>query len=254
MRNFAQKQTMTDNTPRRSAPGAAGLFDDGDMKLADLILDDYRLIPVLERTGIGLGFGEKLVREACAENGIPVDLFLLICSVHSREGFVPDSASLKSTDVSNIVDYLHQSHEYFRLRQIPSMSAKLAGIEAGCDPVYGKMLHRFFEGYRAELENHFAYEEQEVFPYIKGLLEGRKARGYSISRFEENHTNIEEKLNDLKNILLKYLPADCCPELRSDLLYDIFRLEEDLARHTTIENLVLIPLVTQLENSTDDER
>ncbi|MCC8035504.1 MAG: hemerythrin domain-containing protein [Rikenellaceae bacterium] len=218
----------------------------GEMKLADLILEDHRLLPVLERTGIGLGFGEKRVSEACAQSGIPVELFMLICSVHSREGYVPDSACLKSTDISGIVEYLHQSHEYFRFRQIPSMSAKLTVIEQGCDPLHGKMLRRFFEGYRTELENHFEYEETEVFPYMKGLLSGKKAKGYSIPRFEENHTNIEEKLNDLKNILLKYLPADCCPEVRSEMLYDIFRLEEDLKRHTTIEDLVLIPLVSQL--------
>ncbi|MCD8072750.1 MAG: hemerythrin domain-containing protein, partial [Alistipes sp.] len=225
-------------------------FDEsGEMKLADLVLEDPRLLPVLERTGIGLGFGEKRVREACAESGIPVELFMLICSVHSREGYVPDSACLKSTDISGIVEYLHQSHQYFRLRQISSMSAKLTVIEKGCDPLHGKMLRKFFEGYRSELENHFEYEEREVFPYIKGLLAGQKASGYSISRFEENHTNIEEKLNDLKNILLKYLPADCCPEVRSEMLYDIFRLEEDLKRHTTLEDLILIPLVSQLEKT-----
>lgn len=241
-----------EKTPVPAADG--GPWDEAaDMKLADLVLDDHRLIPVLERTGIGLGFGEKLVGEACAEKGIPTDLFLLICSVHSREGFVPDAASLRSTDISNIVEYLHSSHDYFRMRQIPSMSAKLSTIETGCDPVHGKMLRRFFEGYRIELENHFEYEEREVFPYIKGLLSGSKAEDYSISRFEENHTNIEEKLNDLKNILLKYLPADCCPEIRSELLYDIFRLEEDLSRHTTIENMTLIPLVAQLENAVGNE-
>ncbi|MCD7969593.1 MAG: hemerythrin domain-containing protein [Alistipes sp.] len=234
-----------------TAPTQSPFDETGRMKLADLVLEDYRLIPVLERMGIGLGFGEKRVSEACAESGIPVSLFMLICSVHSREGYIPDAACLKSTDISGIVDYLHQSHEYFRTRQIPSMAARLDIIGRSCDPLYGKMLHKFFEGYRTELENHFEYEENEVFPYIKGLLEGHRVKGYSIARFEENHTNIEEKLNDLKNILLKYLPASCCPGERPDLLYDIFRLEEDLARHTTIENLVLIPLVSQLEKTVE---
>ena len=75
----------------------------------------------------------------------------------------------------------------------------------------------------------------------------RRQAGYSIGQFEKNHSNIDEKLNDLKNIVMKYLPDICDPVLRNDVLYHIFCLEDDLRHHTLIEDNVLVPLVGILE-------
>ena len=46
---------------------------------------------------------------------------------------------------------------------------------------------------------------------------------------------------------MKYLPEACDTVLRNDVLYRIYRLEEDLARHTIIEDTVLIPMVNMME-------
>ena len=39
------------------------------MKMADLVGADYRLLTVIYRLGIKLGFGEKTVEETCRESG-----------------------------------------------------------------------------------------------------------------------------------------------------------------------------------------
>ncbi|MBQ4189237.1 MAG: helix-turn-helix transcriptional regulator, partial [Bacteroidales bacterium] len=90
--------------------------------------------------------------------------------------------------------------------------------------------------------------EEKVFPYVQSLLEGRSAGNFSIMDFEENHSNVDEKLGDLRNIIMKSLPAVCDGEKRIDLLDFIFHLQKDLARHTCVEEDVLIPLVRRLEN------
>lgn len=72
-------------------------------------------------------------------------------------------------------------------------------------------------------------------------------KSYSISQFEKNHSNIEEKLNDLKNIIIKYLPDTGSPELLNTLLFDLFELEDDFRKHTLIEDKILVPLVEQFE-------
>ena len=78
-------------------------------------------------------------------------------------------------------------------------------------------------------------------------MEGGWQEVYSIEQFEENHSNIDETLNDLKNIVMKYLPDTCDTVLRNEVLYRIFRLEEDLLKHTLVEDNILIPLVNKLE-------
>ena len=50
----------------------------------------------------------------------------------------------------------------------------------------------------------------------------------------------------IKNILIKYYPAESSNELNS-VLFDIFTCEEDLASHNYIENTLFIPAVMRLE-------
>ena len=103
------------------------------------------------------------------------------------------------------------------------------------------------------MENHFEYEEQTVFPYILGLAEGERSGGYQIEIFEENHTNIEDKLNDLKNILIKYFPGKSSLEERIHLLFNIFDMEVDIDKHTLLEDLVLVPKVRNIERHYEAE-
>jgi regulator of cell morphogenesis and NO signaling len=74
-----------------------------------------------------------------------------------------------------------------------------------------------------------------------------KQAEYDIDIFKNNHSNIDDKLSDLKNILVKHLRGIGMAAETTELLFQIFSLEEDLSRHTFIEDVVLIPMVQQLE-------
>ena len=111
-----------------------------------------------------------------------------------------------------------------------------------------KVVLKFFNDYRDELDKHFAYEEEVVFPYVESLLRGAAGDSeYSIEQFEEHHENVEEKLEDLKNIVMKYLPGDCSNELKIMVLLSIYHLHDDLRRHTYVENNILVPIVSGFE-------
>lgn len=234
------------NISRRRRPLSAA------MKAADLIETDYRLLPVLSRLGIKLGFGDINVGQMCLRYGISPDLFLLICRVYSQYDYEPSCEHLGKTDLRDIMSYLHSSHAYYSEVAIPRLSARIDALMQSCSKEHHRVLARFFADYCAEVGNHFAYEENTVFPYVEAVLAGGNvADGYRIETFEDNHSDIDEKLSDLKNIIVKYLPESCPSELRFEVLHEIFRLEEDLCKHTQIENEVLIPLVQKIEN---DER
>ena len=111
------------------------------------------------------------------------------------------------------------------------------------------MLQRFFDVYKDEVINHFDYEENVVFPYIQNLPKHKNDKSYSIDQFEKNHSNIEDKLSDLINILIKYIPENVAQQERIDALADIFILVADLNKHTLIENKILIPYVVKIEQN-----
>ena len=219
------------------------------MKLADLLLENHNLALILQRFGIELGFGEKTVANVCTQYNLPPDFFLLICNVYTDDQYLPSPKEIESIDMSALVPYLIASHVYYLDERIPHIEKHLTRIANECPESHKNILHRFFGDYKMEVEKHFQYEEQTVFPYINHLCQGKKAEGYTITQFEDNHSNIEDKLNDLTNIILKYLPGDIMPKERISLLFDIFQLSSDLNKHNLIEDKILIPYVSSLEKS-----
>ena len=154
---------------------------------------------------------------------------------------------MSGADPATIVDYLHNSNSFYLLKEFTALEEELKAMVEPCDATQKKVVARFFSDYKAQVENHFEYEESVVFPYIRALMAGQRYASYSIEQFEENHSNIDETLNDLKNIVMKYLPDTCDTVLRNQVLYRIYRLGEDLLKHTLIEDNILIPMVNKIE-------
>ncbi|MBO5108008.1 MAG: hemerythrin domain-containing protein [Bacteroidales bacterium] len=217
------------------------------MKLADLIDVNFKLLNVLSRLNISLGFGENTIKEVCERQGINLNSFLLICNIYTYDSYIPSAELLSGADPETIVEYLHNSHAFYLDKEFAGLERNLKDMVEPCDAMQKKIVAKFFADYKTQVENHFSYEESVVFPYVRALIEGGRQESYSIEQFEENHSNIDETLNDLKNIVMKYLPETCDTVLRNEVLYRIYRLEEDLLKHTVIEDSVLIPMVNKLE-------
>ena len=223
-------------------------FFSAAMKLADLIDINYRLLGVLSRVGIGFGFGDETVAEACAHSHVNVNTFLLICNVYTFEGYRPGPDRLEETDLRDVVKYLHSSHAYYMGVAVQNLANAISRAIAPCDEPRKRVIWKFFAEYKEELARHFEYEENTVFPYVESVLTHRAEDGFTILQYEENHSNIEEKLDDLKNIVMKYLPQECDDNEILTVLVHLYALGEDLAKHTFIEDEILVPVVNQLEH------
>ena len=219
-----------------------------NMKVARLVEANYRLLGVLARVGIDGSFGEKTVSEVCISSGLDPDTIILLCEVYTFPNFKPSMELLRRCHVGDILRYMHQSHDYYLNRAISDMEASITRLLEPCQQKQQDVVWNFFRGYKVEVKNHFGFEEQEVIPYVQGLIIGQNRPGFSIDRFEENHSNIDEKLGDFKNLVMKSLPAVCDNDIRRDLLVRIYALQEDLKCHTYIEDHVLVPMVRLLEN------
>ncbi len=217
------------------------------MKLADLVESDVRLLPILSRLGIPLGFGEVSVEEMCRRHRLSADLFLTICRIYASDHPAAVGHTLTTDVLPDLIAYLRTSHDYYQQALLPRLESKMERLIEGFEGVHRKILGGFFASYCREVDNHFAYEEQTVFPYVRALIDGESVKGYRIACFEDNHSDIDGKLSDLKSIIIKYLPETAPSDLCDELLFDLFRLEEDLLRHTVIEECVLVPLVEKLE-------
>ena len=220
-----------------------------DSRLSDLITAHPSLLTLLSRLGISLGFGDRSIADVCEQSGVDTDFFLLICNVYTFTGYVPSTATILGTDMTGLVPYLEKSHKYYVDKRLPHIERHLDAIARNLQGRIGKVLSSFFKQYKQEVETHFQHEEREVFPHIRALMTGKRDRTYSISEFLNTHSDIEGKLDDLLNIVFKYLPPQADDDKVTDVVYDILRLSEDLKKHTFIEERIMVPLVYHLEKA-----
>lgn len=224
------------------------LFNE-NMKMANLILAKPNLILLLPRFNIPLGFGDKSVGELCRSHGISAEFFLIICNIYSFDNYVPSRNTVVNTDMSMLGCYLKKSHQYYLGQLLPHIANHIKRITDEIKGRAGDVLKHFFEEYSSEVTAHFKYEEQYVFPHLKKLLDGEASAEYSIAQYMPGHTNIEDKLEDLTQIMFKYLPEDVKTYETISAVFDILQLSEDLKKHSLIEEKVLIPYVKYLERN-----
>ncbi len=224
-----------------------------DIKLADAIHSNYLLIPVVTRFGIKLGFGDKTVKTVCEEYGVDVEFFTTILNVFSHENYFPQERMIHF-NVLQLVEYLKKTHEYYRNFLLPMLDQHLTVFMHSAsqeNKSESALIENFFAQYKNELLAHLKREEEVTFPYIVWLYKKENLeqlhKQYSMNTFESEHDNVDEKLFDLKNILIKYLQGNYNENFRNTLIFNLFRLEKDLKDHTRIEEKILSPMVKKME-------
>lgn len=234
------------------------LFNENN-KLASVILKDHSLLPVINRLGIKLGFGDKTIRNLCREKGIDLNFFVETINVFHYEAYFPEKRLLDFS-VSMVIDYLVRTHRYYMDYLIPE-NDRLIELFLSANPdesSENELVRKFYTKFKDEFVIHITFEEREMFPYILELNEAistpelrgpfrQKYPGYSIEGFEKEHSNMDDKMDDLKNIIIKYLPPNYDQNRGNAFLSNLFLFEKDLKNHSRIEDHILIPKVKQLE-------
>ena len=215
----------------------------GDDRMCDLVCDRYSVLQVMSRFGIALGFGDKTIAEVCTDNKVDTATFLAVVNLLMNFGNGEELA--EEVSVRALTDYLHNSHGYFLDFRLPAIRRKLIEAVDCSQSDVSFAIMRFFDEYAAEVQRHMAYEEQTVFPYVESLLAGEKNTTYSMEIFRRQHDQVDAKLRELKNIIIKYYPSGSTNELNG-VLFDIFTCERELASHNAVEDEIFIPAVERL--------
>jgi regulator of cell morphogenesis and NO signaling len=215
--------------------------------MSDLITEHYRMLLLISRFGIALGFGDKNIGEVCRESGVDVPTFLAIVNMLFDEDDTRNYAA-ENISIVSLLSYLHNTHDYFLNFRLPAIRAKLSEAIGG-GGAQGNLSHaimNYFDEYVAEVQNHMMYEEKTVFPYVRALLDGHKQTDYNIDMFSRQHDRIEARLTEFKQMIIKYYPVKSTNEI-NNVLTDIFNCERDLALHNAIEDRMFVPAIASLE-------
>lgn len=223
---------------------------DSQSKMSDLISEHYDLLLVITRFGIPLGVEDKTIAEVCEENNVDTATLMTVLNAVANIPHYPSKEELKGVSVESLLVYLSNAHTYFLKFRLPFIREQLvAAMKDDCPAEVAYVIQKFFDDYVAEVHKHMNYEEKVVFPYAKELISGKElSKKYSIAIFRKRHDQVEAKITELKNILIKYYPAKGGYALTA-VLHDIFESEADLSQHNYVEDHIFIPLMEALEKT-----
>ena len=217
---------------------------EADDKMISIIADNYDTLQSLGRFGINLGFGDKTVREVCEHQQVDTYTFLAVVNftINGSREFDQELLSIPT-----LLHYLKASHDYYLNFQLPFIRKQLVDALDVNDSL-AKLIIKLYDEYAQEIHLHMEYEEQTVFPYVDHLLNNQEDEKYDIGTFSKNHSKIDVKLRELKNIILKYLPSDMRHNNQlTATLYNLYINEEWLLNHAMVEDFLFIPAISYLE-------
>ena len=214
---------------------------EADDQMISLIADNYNVLDSLGRFGINLGFGDKTVREVCESQDVDTYTFLAIInfSVNGYKNFDDN----ERMSIPTLLHYLKASHDYFLDFQLPAIRQELKEALDEKDNL-ARLIMKLYDSYAHEIRGHMRYEEQNIFPYVEKLLNNELDENVDIQTFSKHHGQITQKLRELKNIIIKYLPSNSQRNNKlMAVLYDLYKNEEWLGAHSQVEDFIFIPAI-----------
>lgn len=225
------------------------------MKMADAINLHHSLLTVLPRLDIPLGFGERSIEQLCTEHHVSQALFMLISRVYIQDEYYPSIDELRQCPMSDILQYLMRSHNDYLENKLPHIEQHLNTLLDPMDRKYSTLIANFYQEFKKEVVRHFQYEEEVIFPFLRQYIADDENISNPLPRpddFQEQHDNIEDTLNDLTNLLLKYIPAEISSDDRVDMLLDMYALSNDIEKHAMMEDRILVPYIQFLSSQCHD--
>ncbi|OUO54082.1 helix-turn-helix transcriptional regulator [Parabacteroides sp. An277] len=226
-----------------------------NMTMSGVVEGHTSLIPVLNRLGIRLGLQDKSVREVCEEHGLDTDFVLIILNAFLNEEYFPERR-LKMFHVSQIIDYLDKTNQYYLRYQLPNIARHTHSFITQSTPVNATLglIGRFFASFEEQLTRRIHEDEQEWFPYCLALsrcLEENPTfdadTPFAIPDEPALDDPIEALLADLKRIMIKHLSGAYNENLCYAVIFAISSLEKDIKQHNRIRNRILKPMVKEME-------
>lgn len=231
-----------------------------ETRIADIAAQNPATIRVFQRFGIDFCCGGKRpVGEVCAEKQLAFgELRSELESADAPSTTDIPGAEAKLADLIRFIVDKYHADLRAELPRLGFMSAKVLDVHGEKHPDVIPALAATFRGLRDELEMHMMKEERVLFPYVERLEELAASGGTlssspfgsiqaPIGMMEHEHEDAAQALARLRQLTGGYNPpADACNTFRG-LYYGLAELEKALHEHIHLENNVLFPRATRLE-------
>jgi len=226
-----------------------------EQKLADVILKNYNLIPVVNSFGIELGFGDKTIKAICTEHQIDAVFFSVLLNMINSASYVIDK-HISILNTNQLVDYLRRTLRNYKTSQISVIDIHIAQLMASSSDKneHLQLIENFFSQFKIEFNQY----ESDINNALYGVIESAYAcflqeKEYifgleypDFELFRERFYQLNEKLSDMKSLLIKYLSGSFDRRIRNAIIYIISRFEEDMHDSMRLQYKLLKPMTKEM--------
>ena len=206
--------------------------------------------------------GKKTLSAACMEKGLAVSEVRKELEMASEQKAVPTSKiEFRNMELDLLIDYIESNHHAYVRNAMPVIQAHLKKVvnAHGKNHPEMKKISEHFEELSDEMTNHMKKEEQILFPYLRQLAASKKQNKAlavpafqtvrnPISAMESEHDRAGRIMASIGNMSNHYQPPeDACTTFRL-CLAELDEFERDLHKHVHLENNILFPKATFMEN------
>ena len=225
-------------------------------RLSDVVFRNIQLVNITRCFGINVQIAEKTINQICDENNIDKEFFLTIINTYDDPDYFPKMSEI---DIVLLIDYLNRTHSFYIKFTLPHIERLLKDLQKKLkNEKVIRYIVKYFIEYKIGLIKHFQFEEEKLFPLILNLISDKKnTKAVSKSlfrRLKTEHMDVENKLSDLKTILVRYLPKKADEQTVFDLLFIIAGFEKNHFDHSRFEDKILIPKLKSLLRKKNPEK
>jgi regulator of cell morphogenesis and NO signaling len=222
------------------------------LSMTELVTENPSILIMLEHFEADCVLHDDTVSGFCKRHNISLQVFILVANLYN--GITPSSIpELTHADIMALIRFLANSHVYYKTQKYPEIELYISQLSEYNKAPEIPLVTKFFDEYFTEVIEHLEYENSVAFPFFISLLNKQqvitKVGEFSSQEYKEHHTDIESSLSELKRLLLKHVPIQKDRVLRRKILMSLFELEYDLHKHSLIEEVILTPLMQDIEKN-----
>lgn len=214
--------------------------------LSEIIAQEPSIIPVINRFGIFLGTGDCSIEAICSDKKLDTGFFVMILNTFTNEEYFPEK-HLKSIDPLVIVNYLRLTDSSYLKFQLPNIERHFASLLQHSGTANNlRLMKAFFDEVKEDVTAFIESDTNRWFSNIEKETSG--SGGFPAP---DNGKAIEEKISDLRNMMIMHLQGDYDPNLCYAVIVAITAFEKDFRQNNRIRNRILLPLCHKPFNSVE---
>lgn len=191
----------------------------------------------MNRFGIFLGIGDSTIEAICADKKLDTDFFVTILNTFTNEDYFPEK-HLRSINPLVIVDYLRLTDGSYLQFQLPNIERHFASLLQHSGTANNlRLMKTFFNEVKNDVTAFINNDIDSWFDNIDNWSVANRD-----DRVHDDGKAIEEKISDLRNMMIMHLQGEYDPNLCYAVIVAIIAFEKDFRQNNRIRNRILLPL------------